>query len=151
MCKRSTGTEKKEYHYYRPSIPKQITSPDPPKASSTKRGATVASSLPPSNQPLKPISETPQSKQYYFFRKPAQQEKIPDPEEVLLKQKEIKAKYNNISAMNSKTPQDLPIFKFSIGRGNNSNLVRRVMEKRNKDWKEVPNSLYNFKWAPVSQ
>jgi len=43
-------------------------------------------------------------------------------------------------------------YKFVIAPGNNSKLVREVMQKRNW-WIEIPNynSLYNFKWQPFSK
>jgi len=42
-------------------------------------------------------------------------------------------------------------FKYVIAQGNNSKLVREVMQHR-PWWIEIPNynSLYSFKWQPVS-
>jgi len=42
---------------------------------------------------------------------------------------------------------------FSITEGNNSQLVRKIMEKRCHSWKEVPNfsSVFHYKWQPISR
>jgi hypothetical protein len=71
-------------------------------------------------------------------------------ERILRLQKQIKAKYNDISKLKAK---DEP-YKFVIIRGNNSELVKRcLLEDRNGDWEEIPstNTLFNFKWVPFSK
>jgi len=45
-------------------------------------------------------------------------------------------------------------YKFSIVKGNNSELVRRVLETR-ECWSEMPDkyntTLFSFKWCPISR
>jgi hypothetical protein len=71
-------------------------------------------------------------------------------ERILRLQKQIKAKYNDIS-QKLKT-KDEP-YKYVIIKGNNSELIKRCLEERNGDWVEISstNTLFNFKWAPFSK
>lgn len=71
--------------------------------------------------------------------------------ELYTKRKQIAAKYSEISSKNKNTMDSSSTHKFAICKGNNSNLIRRVMNTRAK-WEEVPssNTLFRFKWAPVS-
>jgi hypothetical protein len=44
-------------------------------------------------------------------------------------------------------------YKFTVFKGNNSELVRRVLETR-ENWSELPSgisSLFTFKWTPFSR
>ncbi|CAI2369156.1 unnamed protein product [Moneuplotes crassus] len=44
------------------------------------------------------------------------------------------------------------LLKYIVCFGNNSELVRRVMETRHASWSEIPDNskIYNFKWKPFS-
>ena len=70
-------------------------------------------------------------------------------ERIIRLQKQIKAKYNDIS-QNLKKEEP---YKYVIIRGNNSEIIKRCLDERNGDWQEIPstNTLFNFKWAPFSK
>ena len=71
-------------------------------------------------------------------------------ERILRLQKQIKAKYNDIS---TKIKAKDETYKYVIIRGNNSEIIKRCLEDRNGDWEEIPstNTLFNFKWSPFSK
>ncbi|EAS04555.2 tubulin-tyrosine ligase family protein (macronuclear) [Tetrahymena thermophila SB210] len=65
-----------------------------------------------------------------------------------------------VKVNNSLVIQQSPIFmnpeiklNYSICYGNNSNLIRRVMQKRQPLWNEISTTLsnYQFRWQPTSQ
>ncbi|KAL4503006.1 hypothetical protein ABPG72_014235 [Tetrahymena utriculariae] len=65
-----------------------------------------------------------------------------------------------VKVNNSLVIQQTPIFlnpdiklSYSIGIGNNSNLIRKVMQKRQPLWNETSTTLsnYQFRWQPTSQ
>ena len=66
---------------------------------------------------------------------------------------EIMAKYNQMSKDNGNTYyQDDGTYKYVTIRGNNSKLIRRVLQTR-EHWSELGQNhlkLFHFKWAPVS-
>ena len=66
------------------------------------------------------------------------------------KQKEVKQRYNALS-LNRNQTEGQDKLKYSIARGNNGALIKRVMETR-PHWKELDKglSLFQFRWAPVS-
>lgn len=51
-------------------------------------------------------------------------------------QKEIKAKYNDISMTMNNTVKEEP-YKYVIIRGNNSELVKKCLDDRIGDWQEI--------------
>ena len=63
--------------------------------------------------------------------------------------REIKAKYNLLSLNKEEQTQ---LYKYIILSGNNSDVVKRVMEAR-PSWVQIKSSqtLYHFKWSPVSR
>ena len=68
----------------------------------------------------------------------------------LKSKQEIYAKYNQMSKVSG---IEDGLYKYSVLRGNNSELVRRVLETR-ENWNELPqgmSSLFSFKWAPISK
>lgn len=67
-------------------------------------------------------------------------------------QKEIKAKYNDISMTMNNSVKEEP-YKYVIIRGNNSELVKRCLDERGGDWQEIQsiNTLFHFKWSPFSK
>jgi hypothetical protein len=71
--------------------------------------------------------------------------------ERLRKKQEILAKYNKMSKDNK--PAEDGFYRFTVTRGNNSALVRRVLMSRGC-WQELEQqhlTLYSFKWAQVSR
>ena len=74
-------------------------------------------------------------------------------QEKLRGRKEIQATYNEVSKDNRIAGIDDGNFKFCIVAGNNSALVRRVLETR-EWWSELPDkqtTLFNFKWCQTSK
>lgn len=63
--------------------------------------------------------------------------------------REIKAKYNLLSLNKQEVCE---LYKYIMLTGNNSDVVKRVMDSR-PSWAQIKSSqtLYNFKWAPVSR
>ena len=73
--------------------------------------------------------------------------------EILKKKQEIIAKYNKMSKENKPTIAEDGNYRYNIIKGNNSNLVQRVLESRDY-WQELEEkhlTLFSFKWAPVSR
>ena len=70
------------------------------------------------------------------------------------KEKEIKDRLSQSDHKFFKTLKHTSVFdhyRFAIVKGNNSNIIRRVLQTR-PWWVEVPHdsALFHFKWAPVS-
>jgi hypothetical protein len=67
---------------------------------------------------------------------------------------EIEARYNQKSKVNLGLDLNDRNFKYILCRGNNSNIIRRVMQNRDH-WSEFKSTfstgLFQFKWAPVSK
>ena len=73
--------------------------------------------------------------------------------EILKRKQEIIAKYNKMSKENKPMIADDGMYRYLILKGNNSNLVKRVLETR-EYWVELEQqhlTLFSFKWAPVSK
>lgn len=76
--------------------------------------------------------------------------------ERLRQKQEIEAKYNQMSRDNNKewSKCEQGQYKYSVISGNNSGLVRRVLETR-EHWVELQEkyttTLFSFKWSPVSR
>lgn len=73
--------------------------------------------------------------------------------EVLRRKQEIIAKYNKMSKENKPSIADDGFYRYSLIRGNNHQLVKRVLEAR-EHWLELEQqhlTLYSFKWAPISR
>ena len=66
--------------------------------------------------------------------------------------KEIKAKYNDISMSMNINGRDEP-YRYIVIRGNNSELVKKCLDYRQGDWQELQstNTLFHFKWSPFSK
>ena len=68
---------------------------------------------------------------------------------------EISAKYTQMSKENGVGAMlEDGYYRFQVLRGNNSKLVRRVLETR-ENWTQLPDncstSLFDFKWSPTSR
>jgi len=73
--------------------------------------------------------------------------------EILKRKQEILKRYNKMSKENGPTFAEDGFHRYTLCRGNNSALVKRVLETR-ENWTELEQShltLYSFKWAPVSR
>ncbi|CDW90267.1 ttl domain containing protein [Stylonychia lemnae] len=84
-----------------------------------------------------------------------QQKKIEDNEKIekIFKlQKQIRAKYNDISVTQRQISKDEP-YKYIVIRGNNSELVKKCLDQRGSDWQEISsnNTIFHFKWVPFSK
>ena len=77
-------------------------------------------------------------------------EKIEQTREKLNKNKDYILQTNSIRSYN--IGNDNGMYKFFIGRGNNSDLVRRVMQRR-INWREVPAhaATIHYRWNPTSR
>jgi len=65
-----------------------------------------------------------------------------------IKRREIHEKYNLLS----KEQVEVKGYRFILNKGNNHNLVKRVMSTR-LSWLQIPSlvtSIYDFKWTPYS-
>ena len=62
------------------------------------------------------------------------------------------AKYNDIS-INQKQSQNENPYKYVLIRGNNSELVKKILDSREQKWVEISssNTLFDFKWSPFSK
>jgi hypothetical protein len=71
------------------------------------------------------------------------------------RQKLIQQKIQALEQARSYTLQNKnPLrLKYAIGKGNNSNMIRKCMLLRNERWEETNSfdKLYNFKWQPISR
>jgi hypothetical protein len=71
--------------------------------------------------------------------------------DLLKKKLEVMSKYTQMSRLN-KEDEESGVYKYCIAPGNNSVLVKRVLQNRGKHWKkqEIDHlTLFDFKWAPV--
>ena len=66
--------------------------------------------------------------------------------------KSINQKYSEISQKNMNTIDNSSTHKYIILPGNNSSLIRRVMQQR-AQWEETgsSNTLFSLKWSPISK
>jgi hypothetical protein len=73
--------------------------------------------------------------------------------EILRRKQEIIKKYNKMSKDNALVQADDGIYRYSLIKGNNSALVKRVLETRDHlcELDQPHLTLYSFKWTPVSR
>ena len=74
--------------------------------------------------------------------------------EIIKRKQEIIKQYNKMSKENRQMQQqDDGIYRYSLIKGNNSQLVKRVLDTREHmiELDQPHLTLYSFKWAPVSR